>query len=404
MPKPHHIFAFCVFLFMVFNKELSAFQFKDVQIHGFVSQGYMISDRNNYLAETESGTFEFQDAAINFSKFFSPEFHVGCQFFARDIGNTGNDKIELDWAFADYRFKDPLGFRFGKIKIPHGLYNETRDIDMLRTFIFLPPVYYDISRSTINAMNGVGIYGHYQLRHMGSIDYQYLYGSKSIDSDSGWARYMERRGMDITNFDVGNIYCANLIWHPEIDGLRLSLSRIFSSIDSTAELNNFPLPPVYNDIGDDLTYCLKDLAIHVASIEYTIDDLILAFEYMTFRGDIEIKTLASDLPLVAFHIPLKTDTYYLSLTYRLSSLLELGGYYAVFWPDSSDKQGKTMTQDFLGWHKEAVMCAKLDITESLTLKAETHLMDGGALIMPQDNPDGVEQRTALFLLKLTLSF
>jgi hypothetical protein len=373
-------------------------------MHGFISQGYMVSDRNNYLANTHKGTFEFNDAAINFSKQFYPNFHIGCQLYSRDIGNVGNNKIEIDWAFADYRLTDSIGFRLGKIKIPHGLYNETRDIDMLRTFIFLPPVYYDISRSTINAMNGIDIYGNYQVENIGGFEYQILNGAKRIETESGWSRYMERRGMDIIDFDTGYTGCGKLTWYPNIEGLRLGVTGIFFDINADAEINMFPLPMPYHIAGPDLQYKLDKFQVMVKYIEYTFQEIILAAEYMTFRGDLIIKTLAPEIQPIVFNIPIKTDAFYMSMTYRLTDFFEMGGYYAVFWPDSSDKNGKTFLQNYLAWHQETAICLRFDITEYLTFKTEAHLIEGGALMMPQDNPEGVERRTALFLLKLAWSF
>jgi hypothetical protein len=139
-------------------------------------------------------------------------------------------------------------------------------------------------------------------------------------------------------------------------------------------------------------------------VEYTLQEMIFAAEYMTFRGDLVIKTISSELQPIVFQVPIKTDAFYLSMTYRLTDFFEMGGYYAVFWPDASDKYGELQIQDYIGWHKEAALCFRFDITDSLTFKTETHLIDGGALMMPQDNPDGVEQRTALLLLKLAYSF
>jgi len=110
-----------------------------IDIHGLISQGFLKSDDNNFLAnDSEDGTFQYNDMGINFSKKLTEQIRLGLQLFARDLGDIGNDDVELDWAFADYRWKDWLGLQVGKIKFPHGLYGETRDIDALRTNILLP--------------------------------------------------------------------------------------------------------------------------------------------------------------------------------------------------------------------------------------------------------------------------
>ena len=37
-----------------------------------------------------------------------------------------------DWFDLDYRWKDWLGLRAGRVKLPYGLYNDTSDIDAAR--------------------------------------------------------------------------------------------------------------------------------------------------------------------------------------------------------------------------------------------------------------------------------
>ena len=118
-----------------------AFDLKALEVHGFVSQGYLRSTDNNYLAKTEDGTTEFNDVAINVSTTLTDKLRVGCQFLARDLGDAGNNKVVLDWGYGDYHFRDEIGIRIGKVKRPMGFYNEGRDVDILRTWVLLPRVF-----------------------------------------------------------------------------------------------------------------------------------------------------------------------------------------------------------------------------------------------------------------------
>ena len=55
---------------------------------------------------------------------------------------------------------DQLGFRAGRIKLPYGLYNQSRDVDMARTSVLLPQsVYSEVDRELLIAYEGVGLYG-----------------------------------------------------------------------------------------------------------------------------------------------------------------------------------------------------------------------------------------------------
>ncbi len=87
-------------LIYFFNNPLFA-ELGEIDIHGFISQGYMKSDHNNYLTDTEDGSFQFNDMGINFRTWAAPGLSIGAQFFASDLGELGNDQVTIDWAVAD---------------------------------------------------------------------------------------------------------------------------------------------------------------------------------------------------------------------------------------------------------------------------------------------------------------
>jgi hypothetical protein len=78
--------------------------------------------------------------------------------------------VITDWACADYRWRNGLGFRAGIIRQAHGLYNETREIDMLRTAILLPEgVYAENTRDFFSRLQGISPLTH--PRSMGGFSY-----------------------------------------------------------------------------------------------------------------------------------------------------------------------------------------------------------------------------------------
>ena len=157
----------------------------EVEIHGFISQGYLKTDRNNYMADTEDGTFQFNEMGINFQTRVSEKLKIGTQFIARDLGTIGNDEIKIDWAFADYRYSNIIGVRAGSLKIPIGFYNEARDVDSVRTNIILPPsIYAEEWRDVFVGLKGVGIYG----RLPGRVSYVLQNGTLDLPLDSGYMR------------------------------------------------------------------------------------------------------------------------------------------------------------------------------------------------------------------------
>lgn len=87
-----------------FNFDLAGHQ---VQVHSFASQGFAYSNQNNYLTmKTSKGSFAMTDVGVNVAVRLTDKFHVGAQFYDRNVGNLGQWELQLDWAMADYRWKE----------------------------------------------------------------------------------------------------------------------------------------------------------------------------------------------------------------------------------------------------------------------------------------------------------
>lgn len=117
-----------------------------IEIHAFVSQGFIKTSSNNYLAENcTKGSFELSEVGINFSKQLTERMRVGMQRFTHDLGPLGNYRTRFDWFYLDYRFWDWLGLSAGRTKLPFGLYSESSDIDAAGVPVLLPQSVYPVS-------------------------------------------------------------------------------------------------------------------------------------------------------------------------------------------------------------------------------------------------------------------
>ncbi|MFZ0958400.1 MAG: hypothetical protein WAN60_18810, partial [Candidatus Sulfotelmatobacter sp.] len=88
-----------------------------VQVHGFVSQGFIYTNDNNWLTmNTSQGSAAFTDFGLNMSSHLTDKLLVGAQVYDRNLGQLGQYHPSLDWAVADYRFKTWFGVRGGKVK------------------------------------------------------------------------------------------------------------------------------------------------------------------------------------------------------------------------------------------------------------------------------------------------
>jgi hypothetical protein len=89
--------------------ELRAQDFKlfdrDVQIHGFASQGFVYPNTNNWLTMNSThGSAAFTDFGIGASTNVNNKRRIGAQLYDRNLGQLGQYHPSLDWAIVDYRF------------------------------------------------------------------------------------------------------------------------------------------------------------------------------------------------------------------------------------------------------------------------------------------------------------
>ncbi|MBN1382385.1 MAG: hypothetical protein JXA41_11965 [Deltaproteobacteria bacterium] len=408
--KGNRVFIITIFMFFSFaaaGYALTADSLGGVEIHGFVSQGYLKSHSYNYLAnDSKKGSFQFNEMGVNFSKQVTDNLRIGIQFFSRDLGDAANNKISLDWAYGDYHFKDWLGIRVGKIKIPFGLYNETRDMDMLRTCIVLPQgIYNDLLRDVLIAMQGAGAYGTIPLHKAGSLEYQAMAGVINLDKDNGIGKYVESKfygSLDVLDdFNTDTSYAASLRWNTPLDGLALKVTTLKYDYDLPVEMS-FLGTTIETSVG------IKNFLM-VYSAEYLLNDLTLAAEYSTT----ELET-SFTLPIYGrITSETKGESYYAMGSYRFKEWLEVGAYYMERYPDKHDKKGHSLKQssgygynfpEYLAWLKDTALFIRFDVNDYFLFKVEGHYLDGVETVMFGDNPNFKDKSWYYFAAKATFSF
>jgi hypothetical protein len=380
-----------------------------VEIHGFVSQGFLWSGDNNYLAaDTADGSFEFNEVGINFNKSLDDRLRVGVQFFSRDLGRAGNNEPIIDWAMGDYRWKDWLGIRVGLIKLPHGLYSESRDQDMVRNSILLPQsVYPEMQRDYYTRMWGGGIYGNAYFDSVGNFSYKLLVGAYNPDPDrSGLAVEIEDGGffgVESFNHGEGIQYSGGLVWDTPLEGLRVGATGWFmKGIGADLVILEDLFPGSESQVGSVANIDVDRWAT-VYSIEYTWQYLRVTAEYRLEHTDNKWSA-----GFEAFDSKVDSEGYYLGASYRFTDWLEIGSYYSELYPDKDDKDGdryQGFGEDFQAWQKDFALTARFDINENWLVKLEGHAIDGAAgVLFANDNPNGFEKDDYLFAAKVTFNF
>jgi len=384
----------------------------EVDIHGFISQGYLKTTEHNFFGDTKSGSFEFNEFGINFSSELTDQLRVGLQILARDFGSNGNNQMIIDWAFGDYRWRDWLGVRAGKIKIPKGLYNETRDVDMLRTSIFLPQsVYPEILRDLDLGLLGAGVYGHIDLNTAGLLSYQIMYGAQNVAPNEAASQALMGTTAVFTpvendSIDVNRKYVFGLVWETPLSGLRMGLTYDSSDILATAHFTG----EGFWDEGETVTIDFDTFRNIVLSAEYTRGNLVLAGEYI--QTDKKYDLFFPDA--VRDREDMTADGWYLSAAYEFTDRFALGTYYSESYNDKDDRDGEKLAAtsgiSHRAYFKDICLTTAITINPYWIVKLEGHRFAGTNGVSPLDQvPDEnghvfAKENWNLFAAKVTFSF
>ncbi len=370
-------------------------------IHGFLSLGYLDSSKNNYFAGTKDGTGDFREFGLNASKSFTPKLRVGAQIVARTLGDVGDDEVVLDWAVMDYHWHDNLGIRIGKIKMPLGLHNQTRDVDALRTSILLPQsIYPEQLRDTLSALVGVGLYGELPIGEaFGSLSYEVQAGRFDIPDESGVVKLVESGGNFTTEgFDEETSYLAALQWQLPVEGARIAYAyfegQLLADTIATAE-NSYGIPAM-----TPVTLDADPLCGHWWSAEYELSDWLFTSEFNIQDRDTDVGGLTSTKA--------RLEGWYAGAEHRFFDRYVGGVTYSEYYNDRNDKSGQRYisegTPAHRAWQKEWVFSLKAEVTDNLILKIEEHIIDGTASLFASDNTAPTAQNWNMFAVKATLIF
>jgi hypothetical protein len=352
---------------------------RTVQVHSFASQGFALSNVNNYLTmDTSNGSFALTDFGFNASTAITDKFRVGAQLYDYNLGRLGKYVPELDWAYGDYRFTDWLGIRGGKVKTVQGLSHDVQDMEFLNTWALMPQSVYPLdTRGDAIAHIGGDLYGTVAVKKLGSFSYTlfgglrpndpnggYLYGVDTmshVPDPKGGFMYITGQTKDVTYYG-GPVYGADLRWTTPVKGLLLGASYMVQDITTTGHYTK-PIVVAYK-----LT-TVKDNATNFYA-EYLFGNLRFAGEYRSEPKIVQLNQ-PSGVLVQGFQ---DSRSGYVSLSYRFFKWLELGTYqsrYVDNWPvNHGDPRNHIFDQ---------TITVRFDINRNVDFKLEEHFIDGAAI-------------------------
>jgi hypothetical protein len=365
-----------------------------VEVHAFVSQGYILSVNNNYLAtDTTHGSFQFSEVGLNFTKSLTDNLRVGLQLFVEDLGPNGSYVPTIDWCYLDYRWKDWLGFRAGRVKIPFGLYNEINDVDAARVPILLPQAVYPVENTNyLLAQTGGELYGYLKSRSAGALEYRAYGGTIFVDT-----LIPPSSPYQVKDLAVPYVVGGRLLWETPVEGLRLAGSIQALKIDATI-LSTSTLMTSALEMAPPSTSISIPAELWVASAEYATHDLVLAAEYSRWY----VKAASSNAMLFP-SVPLTTsERGYVMATYRAAKWFQPGAYYAIEFPNIETRTGRQ------NYQHDVAATLRFDVNRHWLIKLEGHFMSGTAELDSSLNNNvpltALDQSWEVFLAKTTAYF
>ena len=382
---------------------------RNVQVHGFGTQGYIKTDQNNWLTmnTANGGSGEFTDFGANATTSLSDKLRVGAQIYEHNVGELGRWHPQLDWATADYRFHSWLGFRGGRVKTVMGLYNDTQDMDSLHTFALLPQGVYpiDMRDATLSHIGG-DLYGTIKpAKKAGSFEYT-VYGGDRRDSIYGGYPYsLQMHGINDQSYG-GPVVGEDLRWNTPVRGLMAGMSHIDEMITGSGTLNPSVALGGPNILTPYKEWSNKDF-INQYYGTYSKGNLRLDSEYRRYYRNQQIFS-------GAFWIWTDIRPWYVAASYQITRRLAVGSYYSHYTINGNiDAPGQFFAASVSDPSRhlyDKVVSARFDLTKYWYAKVEGHFMDGyggfyyPAGFYPMVNPQGVQPTTNGVVIRTGMYF
>lgn len=337
-----------------------------LRIHGYLTQGYAVSEGAQHYGMTEQGSTDFRYAALQF-RYDKKQDGFLLQLAGRRLGASPianfESSVNVNWMFYERRTTDGTQLRVGRVPVPRGIYNEQRSIGVVLPFYRAPVIFYDEAAYFSETIDGIVISRSFNADRPWSLD-AHLYGG-------GWSLLSyDQSG---SSYALGRVRAENAVgtqvWlNTPKEGLRFGFGAqryLWRGIDDEGALTS--KQDVYELNG---------------SIDATFTRVML-------RGE----TLLQHY---------ETDHYYANYVqagYRLTSRLALNamGEYAY----EREYTAGVYPLNF-DWHRSAGVGANYYFSPALVLKLENHWDKGIQVEQPASPLD--PPRFHYFIASLSASF
>jgi hypothetical protein len=368
----------------------------EMQLHGFLTQGMVMTSDNNFLGQSnQKASTDFREIGVNASLRPTSDVQLSAGLLSHKAGGTDNGEVRLDYGLLDWTVSSSEqgrgGIRLGRVKNAYGLYNKTRDVAFTRPSVLLPQsIYFERTRNVTVASDGAELYLD-RYGEAGSLFVTFTLGQPQIGSEASKVALV---GLTPNgSFDSKLMPILQVMY--EGDGGKYRLGFTHLQLDAR-----------YNPgVRDVLQAGRIKFTPTIFSAQYNAERWSLTSEYALRPSSFQ--NLGPSAP----DSTIRGQSYYVQGSYRLAPKWEALLRYDVMYTDSGDRDGKvfaaaTGRPGFTRFSKDWTAGVRFDLTPEFMLRAEYHRVDGTGYLPVQDNPNvrSLERRWDMFMLLASFRF
>jgi predicted porin len=347
----------------------------EIQVHGFLAQSLFHTSDNNLFGQSDDGiSLGITEIGLNASYQAHERLSFAIQGLYRRAGDIDRGSVRVDYGLADLTLWEHeagrIGIRGGRVKVPLGLYNETRDVAFTHPTILLPQGnYFERSRSLLTSGDGGQFYAEHRTDY-GDFNFKFNYVVPLGNNQ-------EIRSILLGPFARGEFSAKPTV----VTQLSYELNGgeyVFAVSYADLELVYHPLAGDIFGAGHSFVRPL------MLSAQYNGEKLTLTAEY-NYRHN--VTEGYGSLPDRRF----ATESWYIEGSYRFLPKWQVTLRYDTIDANTDNRNGAGFERIGLPHHaafaQDWTLGLRWDINQSWMVRGEYHRVHGTMWLPQADNPD-----------------
>ncbi|MGR8952011.1 MAG: hypothetical protein ACU83V_06325 [Gammaproteobacteria bacterium] len=371
---------------------LAAYLPDELQVHGFLAQSLFHTSDNNLFGQSDDGiSMGITEIGLNTAYQAFDRLGFALQGLYRRAGDIDRGSVRVDYGLADLTLWEHdagrIGIRGGRVKIPLGLYNETRDVAFTHPTILLPQGnYFERSRSLLTSGDGGSFYAEH---HTGYGDFIFKFNYVVPLGNNQEIRSIQLGPYARGEFSAEPTVVTQLSY--ELNGGEYVFALSYADL----ALDYQPVPMDRFGAGTSL------VRPFIISGQYNGENLTLTAEYNYRRNVVKGYETLPDKRYA-------TESWYIEGSYRFLPQWQATLRFDTIDANTDNRNGAGLERIGLPNHaafaQDWTLGLRWDINESWMLRGEYHRVHGTMWLPQADNPDRLKTAQDWDLFGAQMSF